>query len=157
MAKDAQDLWWGLYQENLIHARHHEQQRTSITAFFAAVGAAILGIVGLDKCVSQADSPLLAMLFALGVFGALLTAKQYERYTHHMERARQYRNALEKSVPGSNLEELKQSGDAIAAKAHPRLSKLKLVNFWVLLHLLSSALALVLFLIGQYGLLKCSP
>ena len=97
------------------------------------------------------------MLFALGVFGALLTAKQYERYTHHMERARQYRNALEKSVPGSNLEELKQSGDAIAAKAHPRLSKLKLVNFWVLLHLLSSALALVLFLIGQYGLLKCSP
>lgn len=45
----------------------------------------------------------------------------------------------------------------MAAKAHPRLSRLKLVKFWVLLHLLSSALALVLFLIGQYGLLQCSP
>ncbi len=155
MPKDAQDVWWGLYQENLTHARHHEQQRTAVTGFFAAVSAGILGIIGLDRCISHADWPLLALLFVFGAFGALLTAKQYERYTHHMERARQYRTALEQSIPGSNLEKLKEAGDAIAAKEHPRLGKLKLVGFWMLLHLLSSALALVLFVSSQYGLLTC--
>jgi hypothetical protein len=157
MPKDAQDLWWGLYQENLSHARHHESQRTSVTAYFAAIGAGILGFIGLDKCVSEADWPLLAMLFVIGIVGALLTAKQYERYTHHMERARQYRDALEKSVEGSHLEELKKAGDAIAEESHPYLSEIRLVSFWIGLHLLNSTLAVVMFVSARSGLLACIP
>jgi hypothetical protein len=157
MAKDAQDLWWGLYQENLNHARHHEQQRTAVTGYFAAVAAGILGIVSLDKCVTQSDWPLLVLLFILGLFGSVLTLKQYERYTHHMERARQYRNALEASVPDSRLEDLKRAADANADTLHPMLSRWKLVKFWMSLHLLSSVLALVLLSGGLLGILPCRP
>jgi hypothetical protein len=157
MPKDAQELWWGLVQENLTHARHHEQQRTSVTSFFSAISAAILGIVSLDRCIDHSDWPLLAMLFVIGIFGSVLVAKQYERYTHHMERVRVYRDSLENSVPESALEDLKQQADQKSAASHPRLAKMKLVYFWMLLHLFSTLLATMLLLSSIFGVLACDP
>ena len=156
MAKDAQDLWWGLYQENLSHARHHEQQRTAITGYFAAIAAGILGLVSFDKCINLHDTPLLTLLLLTGVFGSVLSVKQYERYVHHLERARQYRNALDHSVSGGRLEELKKIGDEATALMFPHLSRWKLVYFWVLLHLLIAFMALMLLVGGFLGYFVCA-
>jgi hypothetical protein len=134
--KDAPDIWWGMYQEHCTQGRHHEQQRAVITGFFSAVTAGVLSVITADKCLDGADLPLAAFLVLIGLFGALFSAKQYERFALHMERARSYRDALESAVPDSKLKELKTAADAASEVKFPRLGKLRLNRFWIALHLI---------------------
>lgn len=137
------DLYLKLFQEYVSEARHHEQQRTTVTGFFSALAAGVLTVVGIDKQLSITDIPAAAFLVALGLFGCVFSAKQYERSSACMERARQYRRALEETVPGSNILGLKRAADIETKKRFPRLHDLRLWHFWVLLHALIAALGIL--------------
>ncbi|TBW08080.1 hypothetical protein E0E52_09905 [Azotobacter chroococcum] len=82
------DLYLKLFQEYTSEARHHEQQRATVTGFFSALAAGILTVVGIDKVLSVADIPAALFLIVIGVFGCIFSAKQYERFYVCMERAR---------------------------------------------------------------------
>lgn len=144
MKDDANDVLWGLYQENTLQGRHHEQLRSAVTGFFAALAAGVLSVVTVDRCVDRADVPLCLFLVATGAFGALFSAKQYERFNAHMERARVYRNELERRIPDSKILELKAEADKTAKQKFPRLNKWRLAPMWVALHLLIAAFGAVL-------------
>jgi hypothetical protein len=74
-----------------------------------AISAAVIGVVTFDKAIAApADLPLTLFLVVLGAFGAGFSSKHYERFELHMERARQYRDALDSLLPGSPLNELKR-------------------------------------------------
>lgn len=100
------DLYLKLFQEYASEARHHEQQRATVTGFFSALAAGLLTVVGIDKSLSITDIPAVLFLVAIGIFGCVFSAKQYERFFVCMERARQYRLAPQEAVPGSNILEL---------------------------------------------------
>jgi hypothetical protein len=77
---DNADLWLKLFQEYAAEARHHEQQRATVTGFFSALAAGVLTLVGFDKSLSVSDLPAALFLIAIGVFGCIFSAKQYERF-----------------------------------------------------------------------------
>jgi len=97
------DVLWKMYQENCTQGRHHESQRSTVAAVFLAIAGAAIGLITFDKGILPSDLPLTIFLFFLGCFGAVFSAKQYERFSFHMERARRDRAALDALLPGSPL------------------------------------------------------
>jgi hypothetical protein len=138
------DVLLAMYQENTAQGRHHEIQRSTMTNLVVAICAGILGLFALDKTPSSINAILAAFLVVLGCFGALFSAKHYERFSMHNQRARGYRAALEAFLPETRLKAIKRSADAQAEKEFPHLFKLRLFRFWVLLHLSVSVVGLVL-------------
>lgn len=145
------ELYLKLFQEYASEARHHEQQRATVTGFFSALAAGVLSVAGIDKTLSASDIPVSLFLVVIGLFGCAFSAKQYERYFVCMERARQYRLALQESVEGSNIIELKRVADKTAAQRFPRLHAWKLGLFWVALHALIAAFGILLFVLSLIG------
>lgn len=146
------DLYLKLFQEYTSEARHHEQQRATVTGFFSALAAGILTVVGIDKVLSVADIPAALFLIVIGVFGCIFSAKQYERFYVCMERARQYRLALQEAVLGSNIIELKRTADRKALEQFPHLHVWRLGVFWVALHALIAALGILLCILAIVGI-----
>lgn len=148
---DKADLWLKLFQEYASEARHHEQQRATVTGFFSALAAGVLTLVGFDKSLNLSDLPAALFLTAIGVFGCIFSAKQYERFYVCMERARQYRGALEEAVPGSRVLELKRIADKRAADRFPRLHHWRLGVFWVALHAVIATFGVLLAIMSAVG------
>jgi hypothetical protein len=142
------DACWKLYAEHCTHVRHHESQRSTVAASILAIASAIIGLVTFDKRIVVSDVPLTVLLLFLGCFGALFSAKQYERSSLHTERARRYRDAVDATLDGNPLKELKREADRAHEHDFPKLEKLRLNKFWVALYLLLSAIGLVLSIIG---------
>ena len=68
-----------------------------------------------------------------------------------MERARQYRLALQDEVPGSRILELKKIADKKAAERFPRLHAWRLGLFWVALHALIALFGVLLVVLSAIG------
>jgi hypothetical protein len=108
---------------------------------------------------SVADIPAALFLIVIGVFGCIFSAKQYERFYVCMERARQYRLALQEAVPGSNIIELKRTADRKALERFPRLHVWRLGVFWIALHALIAAFGVLLCILAVVGVgsSQCPP
>jgi hypothetical protein len=138
------DALWGMYQENTTQARHHEDQRSTVASTLIAIAGAVIGLITFQKSISVWDIPLTVLLMAIGGFGAVFSAKQYERFSLHMERARTYRDALDVHLDGSPLKPLKVAADARTAKDFPKLTGLRLHYFWLALYGLILLMGIVL-------------
>ena len=143
--RDDLELYWRMYQENTTHGRHHEVQRATLTTVVVAIAAATVGFIRPhDLPLGKGYLPLTLLLTLLGLFGAVVTRKHYERFALHGRRASKYRNKLDSSLPGIDLKKLKQEADDEHAKQFPRTSKLSLSWLWVGVHLSVAAIGAVL-------------
>jgi hypothetical protein len=151
---DAEELLWRLYEDNREFARHHEHLRATASNLTMAISAGVLGLVTFDGHLGTEDFPLTLLLAILGFFGALFTAKHYERVRLHLNRAAQYFAKLDESYPNSKIDELRRMGTSQNNAAFPRLNKLRLHRFWIALHLLVSLLGVSLTIIILYRRLR---
>jgi hypothetical protein len=126
---------WHMYQENCAHVRHHESQRSSVTTAIIAIEAALIGVATFDRAIGPSDIPVSVLMIALGLFGAIFSAKQYERSKLHMKRAGFYRSAVDRTFPGAPLITCKTNADAAHKRVFPRLYALGLNHFWIALYL----------------------
>ena len=136
------DVLWKMYQEHCTQGRHHETQRSTVASALMVIGGAIIGIVTFDKSLSLWDLPLTLLLAAIGAFGIIFSAKHYERFGLHMERARTYRDELDKLLPGKPLKRLKQEADLRSVV--PVITRLRLNWLWYLLNGLILVLGVLL-------------
>lgn len=145
------DVLWKMYQEHCTQGRHHETQRATVAGAFIAISGAVVGLITFDKSISSADLPLILFLILLGAFGAVFSAKQHERFRLHMERARAYRDELDKQLAGSPLKRLKREADAEHNGKYPRLSDLQLNRFWIALYIFVAGLGLILGYVAAFA------
>jgi Ca2+/Na+ antiporter len=141
--KDRTDFLWGMYQELTTQGRHHEVQRATVTNFIIIVAGGILAFIA-NRDVTRDKWSLAAFLIVIGLFGALFSAKQYERFRFHVVAAGRYRRELEKAID-SNLITLKE--EALLKHKEDFLSvliRLRLHYFWIALHLLIASLGITL-------------
>ena len=140
---DISDFLWGMYEEHTTQGRHHETQRASVTNFIIVVAGGLIAFIA-NKDVTKDKWPLAAFLIIVGLFGALFSAKQYERFRFHMVAAGLYREELEKIV-GNDVGEIRHKAKAVHKSGFPSLLvKLRLYYFWIALHLLIMALGIAL-------------
>ena len=90
--------------------------------------------------------PLAIMIILLGIFGALFSLKHYERFRFHMKCAAQYRNALEKALPRTNLASHRVAAEWAHKCKYKRIGKIHLFVFWTLLNLAIAMLGAALLL-----------
>lgn len=151
--KDEDDIRWRMYAEHCSHARHHETLRATTSNILLAISAGIIAVVTRgDRPFLIEYWPLTALLVCIGIFGALFSAKYHERFCMHTERARQYRDALEASLPATDLRRLKKTADRVTKAKFPRMFDLRLHKFWVCLHLAIAAMGVIMtILLLVYG------
>ena len=80
---DKNEILWKLYEDNRNYARFHELQRSTATNLILAVSAGLIGLVTFDKNINLLDLPSVLFLDVLGIFGAIFSAKHYERARLH--------------------------------------------------------------------------
>jgi hypothetical protein len=133
-----------LYQDDCTQARHHETQRSTVANIVLAVSAALIGFATYDKTLSPADIVPSLLLVFLGVFGALFSAKQYERAKRHGHRAAAYRTQIAAMTQGADILTLMKDADGKTQKAFPHLSRLRLHPFWIALNAFITVTGLVM-------------
>ena len=146
---DQRDVLWGMYQEHCTQGRHHEEQRATMSNLVLALSGGVLGLMTL-KDLSTDTWPLAVFLILLGLFGALFSAKHYERFCFHMTAASVHRAKLETLLPDSQLLELRRTAELQHAGTRPPLRRARLHLFWIGLHaavaLVGAVLGLVLWM-----------
>lgn len=130
----ARDAYWRMYKEHCDHLRHHEVQRSTVASSMIGICGVLLSVATFDKAITAVDVPLFLMIIALGVFGGLFTTKQWERSALHMERARAYRDAVDGTLVGNPIKQLKRLADQKQKANFQRLSKLRINKFWMVLY-----------------------
>lgn len=86
--------------------------------------------------------PLAIFLILLGSFGALFSAKHYEKFRFHMMAAAHYRNELEKLLPGTELRRLPLEAAADHQNGYRQPPKFSPHFFWTGLHIGIAALGM---------------
>lgn len=148
---------WKMYLEHCTHVRHHEAQRSTVAGALIAIAAALIGLATFDRALTPTDIPLTAFLCVLGLFGAVFSAKQWERASMHTERARAYRNKADNLLGGTVIFDLKQKADKAHNEEFPKLHTLRLHKFWIGLHLLVALLAVVLTIVAVFSPIANAP
>ena len=139
----ADDVIWGLCQENLQYSRHHENQRQAVTGFGLAAASALISFIVADKDVGLSDAPVAFMIVVIGIFGALLSAKEYERFFFHYQRFRQLRHELDQRLK-IDLDRIHKTADDETKKTFPWLFPRSLSRFWLWIHLTVAAIGIAL-------------
>ena len=141
---DKGDILWKLYQEHCTWERHHEQQRSLSTNLLLIVAAGILGVVTFDKQLNNTDLPLTVFLIMLGIFGAIFSAKVYEAFSMHQNRANHYRKALDSQFSEARILVIRDDADTENKARFRKLRHIRLYQFWIGLHLLITVFGVVL-------------
>jgi hypothetical protein len=128
--------------ENWIHARQSEDKRATIANVILVVASAIQGmlvLVGLDK----KALPLTITLIILGIYGALTSAKLYERSQFHILRARKLRDRLDELCPEAQVQLLQKVAEDEHKTHYPVLMNVRLNTIWLGLHTVVAILGVV--------------
>jgi hypothetical protein len=141
---DNVEILWKFYQEHCSWERHHEQQRSLSTNLLIAVAAGIIGVVTFDKQLNNTDLPLTIFLIMQGIFGAIFSAKIYECFCMHQNRANHYRKEIDALFPQAKILSIRDKADLENLNRFRELHPLRLHRFWIGLHLLITVFGIVL-------------
>jgi hypothetical protein len=84
---------WHFYDEHAAQARQHEDLRATVTSILAGFAAAVVGFAGIGG-LEPSDVPAGLVVIVLGVLGALLSLKHYERNRFHTKVMKVVRNEI---------------------------------------------------------------
>jgi hypothetical protein len=144
---DDRDIYLALYKENCDQGRHHEGQRATVTNLVLTLAGVFVGLITFDQKLTVADRPAAIFVVVLGLYGALCSAKHYERFRAQMQRASAYRNKLDSTTLG--IVAAKEAADATTKGKFGILYLVRLWPLWLGLHLFIAAFGAYLLCILQ--------
>ena len=135
-----------MYKEHTAMARHHEAQRSTIATICFAIAGALIGVMWKDDTLRIDGRFLPAALTTVGLLGALLSWKHYERNRMHTRIAAAFRDKISTELCSINSK---------AREAHKRkykmTSRLHLHWLWTLLFIAVAIFGIVLLIRGPRG------
>ena len=143
------EILWSMYQLNMEHSRHHQDQRVGATNIVLVVAAGILSLIALDQQLEGTDRYLAYALIVLGVYGILLAAKQHERVAFYRERARGYRTRLDELLPEARLVQIQKAADKKTAFKYDWQYKMRLWHLWLMLDAMIIGMGVLLAILAR--------
>ena len=131
---DAKDILLKQLEHQWAQARQSEDQRATTTNYLLIISVAIQGFI-VERGFDNLSILLALIIIGLGVFGAVLSEKYYERFRLHVTRVGRIMERLEKLVPDANLAELEKAASIKHKKKFPYLSTLRLHVLWRTIHI----------------------
>ena len=132
---DKSDIYLELLKEHQEYARHHEEHREKATNIILLIAGGLFTASSL-KQPDMLTIPLSFFIVVLGVYGAIISAKHYERSQFHLQRGRALRQELDRMIPDLRLNELKDRADAETQRNFPTLFPLRLFKMWIGIHVI---------------------
>lgn len=130
---DRTDVLLKLIEQQWIEAKQSEDQRAALTNLILIIAAAAIGFMA-QKPLQRGMLFISLSLIVLGVFGAITSAKYYERHQFHIERLKQLREKLNLLHPDADIETLRNKANDIHNGKFPYLSQIRLYRLWVCFH-----------------------
>ena len=141
MADDV-DVLLRFCEDEWTQGRHTESQRATVTNFVVILSIGVFTFI-VQKGLSIQTLPLTLLLILLGIYGAVISYKLYERWSLCRRRVRYWRNRIDELHPNAKLLELKKTAALEQAKKYPRMYKIKLYRLWSILHISIAIIGLI--------------
>jgi hypothetical protein len=132
---DITDVLLHTIDKQWSQAKQSEDQRATMTNYIIVLAIGLEGFI-VQRQFDRGSPPLAVVIIFLGIYGAIASAKYYERFRLSVDRVRVIRGELDKLHSGAMLQSLEEKADELHEKHHPRLVKLRLHTLWLMLHLL---------------------
>lgn len=139
------------FQHYFAMAMDHHTKAGTTSNFLLIIVAAIISFVGLESIDGTADLVSGLAVFVIGLFGAVWSWKQHERYYFWQHVAYEYQAELKEIVPGLKMGcEYYEAAKCVAAEEYTAIFALKLHErwLWVSLHGIVAALGLGLIVLA---------
>jgi hypothetical protein len=104
---DTTDVLLKFCEQQWMEAKQAEDQRATFTNIILLISSAVVGVMA-QKGLTQSMIPLSILLIVLGIFGAIVSRKLYERHQFHIARLKNWRRRINELHPEARLEILKK-------------------------------------------------
>lgn len=132
MADDC-DVLIHMIQEQWTQARQSESQRAIMTNFIIIISSAILGFLVKTGAGKEAI-PLTVFLTLLGILGAIVSEKLYERFYLHVQRVGRMMERLDELLPNAKICHLEEIADEKHRERFPVMVRIRLHYLWTGIH-----------------------
>src|SRR5690349_19184677 len=116
-----------------LQAIQTENQRANFTNYILVIIGAIQGYI-IQREFDRFCILLSLLIFMLGCFGALISAKYYERFSEQTSRVGRLMEKIKMLNPNIDLDELEVKAREKHNKKFPHLTKVRLNKLWLLFH-----------------------
>jgi hypothetical protein len=97
-----------MYQVQNARSEHYEHQRATLTYVILTLAAALVALATFDTTLSPTDGWNGLLVTLLGAFGYTASILHGRRARRHGKRAEAYRNALDKRLPGAEINAIRR-------------------------------------------------
>ncbi len=136
-----------IYESEMSWAKQAEDQRTAITNIILIVASIIIGVIPQSGGLSLETLPVALLLMGLGLYGAVISQKLYERHRFHYGRARYHRRKLDQLLPDAEIHKSMDDAEAVHKKKYKRLYRISFNQLWMSLHITIAVAGLLLTII----------
>ncbi len=148
---DRLDALWRMYSDNVTQSRHHENERGAIVGVVFTISAALIGLITFDGSISGGNDAAVAIfLFATGLFGAAFSYKNYERSCYHFQRARNFRDRIDRDYCEGEIADLNRSADRRHEERFSSFRKAKLHRWWIAMNFTIAIIAGLLIIVALF-------
>jgi hypothetical protein len=123
--------YWSEHRDQL---RQSESQRALLTNYLLVIAAALSALVTQQRFAVE-TLPLSVLITAVGLYGAIATAKYHERAEYHLFQARALTEVLKDMGSLVDQDAILDQFRSDHYRRYPRLHKLHLHRLWTGLHL----------------------
>ncbi|MFC9440578.1 hypothetical protein [Nocardia sp. NPDC057030] len=146
---DVNDILLKQMELERAQALHVENQRATLSNMILVLSAAGLGFLA-QRGLGTSSLAVTIPLIGLGWYGALSTARLYERFLHHYDLQVAMQVRLDAQLPELQLIETIQQTNAGHDVRHPRIRRIRLHILWESLHLAIAGIGLILTAIALF-------
>lgn len=142
MEKNTADVLMHAIDRQWAQAKQAEDQRATMTNLIIIVAIGLEGLI-VQRGFDRASQVLSVVLLLLGVYGAIASAKFYERFRLSMHRASKFVGRLDEIEKEALIGELDKSAEDEHKLKHSLLVRFRLHHIWLILHLSISLFGLI--------------
>jgi hypothetical protein len=134
-----------MYEIQMETGRHTEEQRATATNFTILIAFGIITFFQTQSDKSIKIILLVAVIF-LGLYGALISYKLYERFMYHIHEAYHFLKAIDSSVKGLDVLPIIDKSEKFHEQKFPPkwLVKFRLHSAWIGINILITAIGIFL-------------
>jgi len=124
-----------MYESEMSWAKQAEDQRTAITNIILIVASIVVGLIPQSGGLGKQTLPVAILLTALGLYGALVSQKLYERHRFHYGRARFHRRKLNELLPAAEINKSMDAAENEHKKQYKWLYRVSFNRLWMSLYI----------------------
>ena len=154
---DKSDIILAMCEEQWELGRQSESQRAGVSTLLVAIYSVLATLIG-NRFFNAESIPLAVLLTILGLFGAIISYKYYERWSLHKTRADFLLKTLNENYDDIDFVRLRKTGysihksdffgksrknDSLESSIFKPFAKIRLNILWIDMHLLVSIIGII--------------